>query len=59
MGQREGEGLATAAGGVGSMYKSGNVKEVQWDMGSKLFPEFPLKLDNDGVVNLYSQAIAI
>jgi len=37
-----------------STYKSGNVKEVQWDMGSKLFPEFPLKLDNDGVVNLYS-----
>ena len=37
-----------------SCYKSGNVKEVQWDMGSKLYPEFPLKLENDGVINLYS-----
>jgi hypothetical protein len=37
-----------------SEYKSGNVREVQWDMGSKLFPEYPMKLDNDGVVDLYS-----
>jgi hypothetical protein len=37
-----------------SEYKSGNVKEVQWDMGSKLFPEYPLKLENDGIVDLYS-----
>ena len=37
-----------------STYKSGNLQTVQWDMGSKLFPEYPLKLNNDGVVNLYS-----
>ena len=37
-----------------SEYKSGNLKELQYDMGSKLFPEYPLKLENDGVVDLYS-----
>jgi hypothetical protein len=37
-----------------STYKSGNIEEVQWDMGSKLFPEFPLKMPNDGVIDLYS-----
>ena len=37
-----------------SEYKSGNLRELQYDMGSKLFPEYPLKLQNDGVVDLYS-----
>ena len=38
-----------------STYKSGLLKEVQWDLGSKQYPEFPLKLDNDGYTDLYSQ----
>ena len=38
-----------------STYKSGNVREYQLDLGPKLYPEFPLKLDNDGYTDLYSQ----
>jgi hypothetical protein len=37
-----------------STYKSGNLEEIQWDMGGKLTPEFPLKLTDDGITNMYS-----
>ena len=37
-----------------STYKSGNLEEIQWDMGGKLTPEFPLKLKDDGITNMYS-----
>jgi hypothetical protein len=36
-----------------STYKSGNLEEIQWDMGGKLTPEFPLKLKDDGITNIY------
>lgn len=35
-------------------YKSGNLEEVQWQLGGREFPEFPLKLKDDGVSNLYA-----
>ena len=37
-----------------STYKSGNLKEVQWNLGGREFPEFPIKLQNDGVTHLYA-----
>ena len=37
-----------------STYKSGNLEELQFDMGGKLVPEFPLKLKDDGITNMYS-----
>jgi hypothetical protein len=37
-----------------SIYKSGNLEEIQWDMGGKLTPEFPLKLKDEGTTNMYS-----
>ena len=30
------------------------LEEIQWDMGGKLTPEFPLKLKDDGITNMYS-----
>ena len=38
-----------------STYKSGLLSEIQWDLGSKMYPEFPLKLAADGYTDLYSQ----
>lgn len=37
-----------------STYKSGNLAEIQWDMGGKLTPEMPIKLTNDGITNMYT-----
>jgi hypothetical protein len=38
-----------------SCYKPGNVKEVQWDMGSKLYPEFPLTRSSNFRVSLFCE----
>jgi hypothetical protein len=37
-----------------STYKSGGLRECQWDLGGSQYPQAPLKLANDGVTNLYS-----
>ena len=37
-----------------STYKSGGLKEVQWDLGGMQYPQTPLKLQSDGVTNAYS-----
>lgn len=37
-----------------STYKSGGLKSFQVDLGGKLYPEQPIKLDQSGVVDLYS-----
>jgi hypothetical protein len=36
-------------------YKSGNLKEIQYNLGGREFPTFPLKLDNNGITQLYAQ----
>ena len=35
-------------------YKSGNLSEIQWDLGGRLTPEMPMKLANDGVTSVYT-----
>jgi len=37
-----------------STYKSGNLKSVQWQLGSQLYPKAPIQLEDDGVTSLYS-----
>ena len=37
-----------------STYKSGNLEEIQWDLGGQLYPQFPLKLKDDACTNVYS-----
>ena len=40
-----------------STYKSGGLKECQWDLGGMQYPQTPLKLQNDGVTNTYSHGL--
>ena len=40
-----------------STYKSGGLKEVQWDLGGMQYPQTPLKLQSDGVTNAYSHGL--
>ena len=37
-----------------STYKSGNLEEVQFDLGGQLYPTQPLKLKDDGVTSMYT-----
>ena len=37
-----------------STYKSGNLEEVQWNLGGREMPEAPIKLKNDGITTLYT-----
>ena len=36
-------------------YKSGNLKEIQYNLGGREYPTFPLKLENNGFTQLYAQ----
>jgi hypothetical protein len=36
-------------------YKSGNLKEIQYSLGGREYPTFPLKLENNGFTQLYAQ----
>lgn len=37
-----------------STYKSGNLEEVQWNLGGRELPEAPIKLKHDGITTLYT-----